>query len=206
MEEACLRDLAEIDKSAMPEMHKMSKKNKVHRTAAAHRLQRRRLVLDGLYDGDGSLVETVQEAGRLLAEHWAPVFAGGCKDERAQQRFIDKVVRIDPQPHFEWPKGRASEVARRLPDTTPGLDGLSFAFWGCLPAPWSELLDDIAINMVAGVPPPSRVLESFTTNIPKAEHREDTDGLATRKVPELRPLVLMQTGAKLIAYVANDYS
>lgn len=59
--------------------------------------------------------------------------------------------------------------------------------------------------MARGTAPPPKLLASYTTNIPKAEHRGDTDGLATRRAAELRPLVLMQTAAKLIAYVANEY-
>lgn len=135
MEEACIRDLAEIDRSGMPDFHKTAKKAKVRRTAAAHRLQRRRLVLDGLYSEDGRLAETIEEAGTLLTAHWAPIFAGGPRDAEAQQRFIDTVVRMDPVVPFVWPRGRAAEVARRLPDTTPGPDGLSYAFWGALPTP-----------------------------------------------------------------------
>lgn len=203
MEEACLQELAELEKSDIPDIHTSSKKSKIRRTSAAHRLQRRRLVLDGLCEGDGHLVESVAEAGRLLADHWAPVFSCGPKDEQAQRRFVDKVVWVDPHFSFEWPMGRTAELARRPPDTTPGPDGQSYTFWGYLPSPWSGFLDPIALYMSAGIPPP-RVLESFTTNIPKAEHREDTDGLAARMAPELRPLVLMQPGAELIAYVATE--
>lgn len=101
--------------------------------------------------------------------------------------------------------GRMTELARRLPDSSSGPDGLSYTFWGYLPPPWSDFLDSFAIGMTQGVEPPPKLLASYTTNIPKAEHREDTDGLATRQVIELRPLVLMQTAAKLIAYVANDH-
>lgn len=64
----------------------------------------------------------------------------------------------------------------------------------------------MAIELTDAVEPPPHLLASCTTSIPTAEHRGDADGLATRRVVELRLWALMQTAAKLVAYVANHYT
>lgn len=150
MEESCLRDLAALEKPEVPDLHKTAKRNKIRRTAGAHRLQRRRMILDGLYDEDGRLVETAEEAGELLQAHWAPIFAGAPRSAVAQRDFLSHAVELPPHQDFEWPLGRTAEIARRLPDSTPGPDGLSYAFWGHLPEPWSDFVDSVALDMTPG--------------------------------------------------------
>lgn len=83
MEETGLRELAALERSDIPDLHKTSKRDRIRRMAAAHRLQRRRVILDGIYDADGTLVETAEKAGELLQAHWAPVFAGGQRSAHA---------------------------------------------------------------------------------------------------------------------------
>lgn len=179
MEETCPRELASLERSEVPDLHKTAKRNKIRRTAAAHRLQRRRVIrviLGGLYDDDGRLIETAEEAGELLHAHWPPVFAGGQRSDEAQRIFLDNFVRLPPGDDYTWPVGRIAEIARRLPDSTPGPDGLSYAFCGHLPGPWADFLNSVAIDMTLGAPPPPKLLSSYTTNLPKAEHSDGTDG------------------------------
>lgn len=94
MEEACLQDLAALEKSSIPDLHKTAKRNKIRRTLAAHRLERRRLILDGLYDDEGRLVESAGEAGQLLQRQWAPVFAGSQRASEARDVFLAHVMKV----------------------------------------------------------------------------------------------------------------
>lgn len=145
------------------------------------------------------MVDDAGDAGRLPHEQWAPIFAGGQPAGPAQDVFLSHVIRIPHESVFTWPRGRIEEIARRLPDSSPGPDGVSYTVWGHLPPGFAELLDDIASDMTQGVAASPQMLQSYTSHIPKAEHRDDTDGLAVRKAAEL-----MQTSAKLVAYVVNE--
>lgn len=88
------------------------------------------------------LVEPVAEAGRLLADHWAPVFSGGPRDEQAQQRFLDKVVRLDPNSSFDWPLGRVRN--RSISDNIIELKGTITIYSQCAGRTTAGLLLDFA--------------------------------------------------------------
>lgn len=144
----------------------------------AHRLERRRLVLDGLYDFPDQMVNDAREAGR----------AGGCLSVVAQNAFLSHVVRVLAGATFTWPSGRIADIARRL--SSPGPHGLSCSLWGHRPPGIAELFNDVASDLTQGIGPPSQLLRSYTSLIPNAEHRGDADGFAARKAAELRLVVL----------------
>lgn len=134
-----------------------------------------------------------------------PSLCRGERSREAQESFLTHVVHVPQDCVFAWPTGRISEIARKLPDSSPGPDGLSYTLWGYLPPAFATLLDRIAEDMTQDIAPPPQLLLSYTSQIPKAEHLDDVDGLAIRAAAALRPLMLMQTSAKLIAYVINEH-
>lgn len=113
-----MRDLAALEKSSTPDLHRAIKRGKIRRSLAGHRLERGRLVLEGLYDEYRRLVEMAEEAGELLQRLWAPAFAGGLRSTIAQDTVLACAVQVSESLSFTWPARRISEVARTLTDSS----------------------------------------------------------------------------------------
>lgn len=154
MAEACIQGFAALEKSSVPDLHKTEKRSNLWRPLAAHRLERRRLVPDGIDDDDGHIVNDALEAGCLLQTQWAPVFAGGTCSSIAQDVLSSSVAQVLVGTMFAWPPGRMADIAKKFPGASRGPDGLSHSFRGHFPPGLSGLLDDIAGDMTRGIAPP----------------------------------------------------
>lgn len=66
LDEATTRDVAALEKSAMPELHKVAKRRKLRLRLEPYRPKRKRLTLHALYDHDGNAVSREEDVGDLL--------------------------------------------------------------------------------------------------------------------------------------------
>lgn len=148
------------------------------------------------------MLRTRREVGESLATHWQPAFEKRPTDPIAQEAFLEFVSDARPLTDWAWEVGAWREALAGVPDSAPGPDGLCYSFWRNSPDEWASCVDALAESLSAGQLPPDWLLDSTTIFIPKGDASTTTDDL-TLTASELRPITLMQTIAKIIAYQAN---
>lgn len=181
-----LQALRMVERSKMPEQHKSAKRSSIRRRQEKVRLHRRRHVLEGIYDDQGSLILDPVTAGEALARHWQLVFAESVMNDSAMSEFLG-YVQLSPMHDWEWPRGAWLSTMAGIADTTAGPDGLPYSLWRDAPRSWTLVLDEMAERATAGEPLPRWTLESSTVCIPKGEFHED----AARVVRQLAALRLI---------------
>lgn len=77
LDDATTRDIAAIERSGMPEIHKAAKRRTLRLRLEPYRPRRKRLTLKALYDSTGASVVDETAIGDLISEVWAPVFRAG---------------------------------------------------------------------------------------------------------------------------------
>lgn len=90
-----------------------------------------------------------------------------------------------------------------MPQSSPGPDGLTYTFWAAAPDATLGLLEMLARQATRGQPVPKAMLHSYTVFIPKWGYIADAERIV-RRIKELRPIILMQTAARLLAATANS--
>lgn len=196
-------DVAEVERSRMPELMKAAKEQKIRWRAEPYRPKRKRLILHGIYTRDGVPIDGDDEVSRAIVDERAPVFEGRATDEEEEIRFFaDFIMPGCGATAWAWPRGTLSAVAERCTHSAPGPDGVPYAFWAQAPQEVLEILENASERMSRGIRPPAQLLDSLTIFIPKGEYAADLERVI-RRINELRPITLMQTSAKLIAGVVN---
>lgn len=71
-----LQELAELERSDIPELQSASKRRRIRLRLEPYRPRSKRLVLDARYDEHGTPIEDDCAIGDAIAAEWAPVFDG----------------------------------------------------------------------------------------------------------------------------------
>lgn len=195
-------DVAEVERSSMPEFMKAAKKQKIRWRAEPYRPKRKRMILDGVYTRDGAPIDGDEAISQAIISEWAPVFEERQTDEAAMCFFESYIVPGCGATGWVWPRGELRTMAGRCTHSAPGPGGVPYAFWAQAPRDVLEFLEVTAEPMSQGIPPPAQLLDNLTICIPKGEYASDLERVIKR-IHELRHITLMQTSAKLIAGVVN---
>lgn len=202
LDEATTRDIAALERSTMPELHKVAQRRKLRFRLEPYRLKRKRLTLHALYDRDGHAVTHEADVAALIAQEWAPVFAERTPIQVDMQFFLSYVPQGAGRSQWVWPKGEVAAAASRMPVSAPGPDGLPYSFWSSAGSVATDYLDEVAERATRGEGLPKAMLASHTVFPPKGEFTEESVEI-TRNASDLRPLTMMQTSTKLVASIAN---
>lgn len=90
-----LQELAELERSDVPELQRASKRRRIRLRLEPYRPRRKRLVLDALYDEHGTPIEDDSAIGDAIAAESAPVFAEKARDiEAVTSSLVSCMVRI----------------------------------------------------------------------------------------------------------------
>lgn len=155
-----------------------------------------------LYGVDGAPLRAQREIGGTVEAHWQPVFEALHVDLVAQSIFLEHVVVGHTLSERSWARGSWRGGLQGVPDSARGPDGLCCGFWANSPPAWTSMVDGLAEALCAGAEPTSWPLDSVTSSIPKGDASTSTDNF-NMTASELRPITLMQTLSKVLAYEAN---
>lgn len=75
LNDAVAAELVELERSAMPEGQKTSKRKRINVRLYPNRLRRKRASLDALFLAHGEAVGDAESIGATIAQHWALIFA-----------------------------------------------------------------------------------------------------------------------------------
>lgn len=198
---AATLEIKALERSAILELQKAQKRQRLKVRMQPFRIRKKQMALDGVYDAAGEIILDAAAVGAAIAAEWAPTFAARQVDSTDMQWFLQHVPRGAGR--TEWPSGRLREIAANMPRSSPGPDGLTYEFWAAAPESALAFLDKVATDATRCISLPEALLHSFTVFIPKGEYAADAERII-RRITELRPIVLMQTAAKLMAATAND--
>lgn len=181
LDEATTRDIAEIERSAMPDIHKAAKRRKLRLRLEPYRPRRTCLTLQALYDETGTPVADETAIGDLIADVWSPVFARREVDQEHMPYFLSFVPLDAGLTSWTWPRGQVASVASRMPPSAPGPDGLPYSFWAHAGKSAEDYVDDVAERATRGEPIPDVMLASHTLFPPQGGvPRRHRPGHATR--------------------------
>lgn len=77
-----------------------------------HRLRRRRLGLDAMYDVAGNMMDDACSIGREIVRHWGPVFSAVDVDPGLQTDFLDFVQPQTVLVDWSWVRGVGAKTSR----------------------------------------------------------------------------------------------
>lgn len=202
LDSAVTLEINELERSKQPELQKAPKRQRLKVRMEPYRVRRKRLALDGVYNEDGEALTDPKTVSAAIVAEWAPAFMARATDAEDMRWFLNFAPHGAGSTDWTWPHGKLRSVAAHMPKSAPGPDGLTYAFWSCATDGVLQYLDSVAEAATHGEPLPSILLRSYTVFIPKGEYEADIDRII-RRVKELRPIVLMQTSAKIIAAIGN---
>lgn len=120
--------IAALERSNIPEVHKVATRHKLRWRLEPYGPRRKRLTLSAVYDEADNAITDAERVGDLIAKERQPVFTRRHVDPDSMQRFPDMVPAGAGASGWQWPRGQVSEIASALPALAPGPDGLPYAF------------------------------------------------------------------------------
>lgn len=187
-------ELAELERSKVPELQKAAKRAQVRRSMSAVRLQLRRGEMSGLCDETGRLLTTATEVGAALQNHWRTVFSSPQEDQEerdAAERFLQHTI-VLAAAEWQLDEDVLQREAQATPDTCPGMPH----------ARCGVRYPRSAIACLTAVGAPQRWGASVTHCIPTAEAYDEAR--RPTRPGGMRPRTRMQTSAKIGALTANE--
>lgn len=165
--------------------------------------KRRRQAVASWYDESGAPLQDLASVGVALSSYWGKLYLHADYDSEVAEDCL-RFVQVSDGAGWSWERGCTRELAAVVRDSSPGQDGLSYAFWAEAPPFARDLLDDVAeAAQDGGKIPPARK-DSITGTIPKVEVVEDV-AVVCCTAGTMPRMARMQTGRKLVALRANTH-
>lgn len=174
-------------------------------TRGGARKQPRRVRLDALYTSTGEPLGSPTEVVNALGDVWQPIFNAQAETDADDETFFLYVQPLGHRMEWRWPSGLTRDVAAKAHHSSPGCDGLPYAFWAHCPGALHEALDLAVGAMQEGQDMPAALHGLTTVFIPKADIWVNP-GLIRPSSGIVRRITFIPTGQKLVCIVINDAS
>lgn len=123
-DQGAVADLADIERSKMPEVMETAKRQKVRGRTEAYRPKSTRVVLDGVYSRDGEPIDGDDAVSAAIVGEWAQVFEKWEVEDKAVQYFASFITPGSGRSSWSWPRCRIREFAQRAAKSALGPDGV----------------------------------------------------------------------------------
>lgn len=168
----------------MLEHDKRARLNNLRGYHATMRRRRRRQIAASWYSEGGEELLSPAAIGQAFGVYWGAVYKDIDIDSECAADFL-RSVQVWDGGGWVWERGHTQSIAVAFRESSPGQDGLSYAFWAGAPAGAHALLDDIAEKAQGGGRMPPQFTASVTVTQPKADILVDrtvqcSDGAASR--------------------------
>lgn len=144
-----------LEKSSLPELQKIQKRQQLKVRMEPDRVKRKRMVLGGIHDEDGGAILDPAAVSIAIASEWSATFAERGLEEGGLCRCFLALSRNGAgRMEWSWPHSKLCDVASCMPQSAPGPDGWMCAFWAPAPDETLRCLETVANVAMRGVPLP----------------------------------------------------